>query len=94
MNNVTETEQVLQKAYNIDLGTLEGSIDPKEVISQIGIMSLHACYYDGGLAQQEEIRRHLREFPNGQFARLIHGLRDARMGEYSAKTLNAMYGLE
>jgi hypothetical protein len=93
VNNITEAEHVLQQAYDIDIGKIKGAVDPDEALSQIGVLALHVCYYDSGLAQQKEIREHLREFPEGVLACIIKHLRDARSGEYPAETLNLMYGL-
>ena len=37
MKNIQETECVLQKAYDIDIGKTHGLIDPNEVLSRIGV---------------------------------------------------------
>lgn len=93
MRDFKEAQQILQTAYDIDIGKRRGSIDPTNILKKMGTMDIHIGYYDSGLAQTEEIQEHLRNFPNGQFSHLIQALRDARIGEYDRKTLNKMYGL-
>lgn len=88
-----EAQEVLQEAYDIDIGKRKGSIDSASVLKEIGAMGFHVSYYDSGLAQNEEIRQHIREFPDGQFVQLIRALRDTRAGEYDERTLDTMYGL-
>jgi len=93
MKNIFEAEEVLQRAYNIDLGTDQGSIEPQAVLIEIGPALLHDCYYVSGLAQQEEIRKHLQDFPEGQLARLIGTLRDALSEIHPKEMLHQWYGL-
>lgn len=85
MRNIQEAEQLIQEAYNIDVGKQKGEIDAVKAIEKVGVMSLHIYYYDAGLAQMDEIRGHLRQFPDGQLAKLIMGLRDARLVNISER---------
>ncbi len=95
MTNIAEAEKLLQRAYNLDVDKREEQIDIPALLNDLGIQTVHIAYYDSGLAQHDEIRQHLREYPNGVLMEVITTMRDARvkMGEYSKETLDLMYGL-
>lgn len=91
MNWHEQAERALQRAVDLDLGRKTGSLDADLVIIAVGVMKLHRAYYDSGLAQHPEMLEVLRL--NGITRRLIEALRDARLADYPAATLNKMYGL-
>jgi hypothetical protein len=83
---IEQAEQLMQKAYSGE------EIDLQEELNQVGIMSLHKVYYDGGFSTIPEIREILRDRSH-PLSKLIRALRDARLDDYSSETLNKMYGL-
>ena len=93
MRDLEGAEKLLSRVYEADIHKTSSPLDVSKELQEVGVQTLHIAYYDSGIAQQEEIRKHLRDFPNGQLAQLIRGLRDARLGEYSQKRLDLMYGL-
>ena len=90
-------ERLLQTAYNND--ALEGGKSPIELprdLEEAGVMNVHRVYYDGGLAQNQEIVALIKEKPMGDFVRVIKALRDVRVknGDYPQATLDKMYNLK
>lgn len=95
MKYIEQAEQLLQRAYDIDIEKEQGVLDLGEEFKRTPPINVHYVYYNSGLAQHPEVRRHLQEFPDGELAKLLQAVRDVRVqaGEYRQATLNKMYGL-
>lgn len=89
-------EKFLQDMYDADLRGQEPDLNGLSIqFQEIGAMNIHYIYYNSGLANNAEIRAHLRQYPAGNLVRLLQKMIDIRVhrGDYSRETLEHIYGI-
>lgn len=89
-------EKFLQDMYDADLGGKELDLNELSIqFQEIGVMNIHYIFYNSGLADNEEIRAHLRQYPGGNLVQLIKKMIDIRVhqGDYLRETLERIYGI-
>ena len=94
MNSIKEAQALLQRAYDTDVGQVEGVLDIHDLVDRIGALIIHHVYY-GPVSGLQGIQEHLAAYPDGILATVLRVTRDVMVssGEYTAEGLNQMYGL-
>lgn len=92
---IEEARDLIDTAIAADMGKNAFALPPASVLCAIGVMNLHKAYYDTGLAIHPEVKKLLKQFPQGCIASVVKFIVDQRSerGEYKKSTLLKMYNL-
>jgi hypothetical protein len=94
MPQASEAEALIQRAYNISIGTDHGPIEEVlELLQHVDLKTLHHVMYDSQLFSHPEIQAELREHRNGAYAIFIRAFIDScvQFRLYSRKVLEDIY---
>lgn len=95
MNGIEAAENLLQSAYNHDIGEDDGVLDIEAAVERVGCLNIHHAFF-GPISTLPGIREHLEEHPYGIMATLLRQTRDmmVQTGEESKESLNRKYFLK